>query len=714
MAGVELERADSVRRDEKAISASWERCRTEHGLDQWTRYHETVIRRERVRDSIEALGPLFSACRSQVQHIFQNIVGSGHAVILTDQAGTIIDFSVQSAMGDMFRASGLRRGADWSESLEGTNGIGTAIREKKSLTVYRDQHFRSDHASMTCTGAPIFDVKGDVLALFDVSSIGRKDDPDILAHTRALLEMSARLISRRNFQDHFAGDWIIRFHQDAERVGLLEEGLLALDGDGKVIGADEQAIRHLSIDQRDDVVGICIDQLFDMDRDRLSGSLAQEGHRPASLALSDGFAAGSRDIFARLIEPKSSGLSKGLGSLQNRSDEQFGAVSKTVPTSSEMPAILRDARRQDGLRAFDKLGLTGGQKAVGADRKLKKYSTAGPAIAKNAANERENGLPHLERLVGQDVILRELAAKALKLFEHDVPLLITGETGVGKDSFARALHESSRRSGSPFITVNCGALPENLIEGELFGYKAGAFTGAQSSGFKGQILAANGGTLLLDEIGDMPLSAQTRLLQVIEQRQVTPLGSTQGIDLDIRLLAATHQSLEQLVARGRFREDLYYRICGFTLSLPALRERRDIGYLIARLLPGYDLRNPEHFNSATRSLLQNYSWPGNIRQLKHVLKTASILAEDGPIQPCHLHIQPGTTESKVTVAMQSEGNFELPVSRSALDMKGQEKRVILDHLVRFRWNVSRTASELGVSRNTLYRKMRAMGIRRED
>ena len=329
-------------------------------------------------------------------------------------------------------------------------------------------------------------------------------------------------------------------------------------------------------------------------------------------------------------------------------------------------------------------------------------------------------------MIGPDPILRSLADNARKLFDHDVPLLITGETGVGKDTFARALHDASTRSEAPFIAVNCGALPENLIEGELFGYKAGAFTGAQAKGFKGQILAANGGTLLLDEIGDMPLSAQTRLLQVLEQRKVTPLGSATGVELDIRLLAATHQPLEELCRQGRFREDLYYRICGFSLPLPSLRDRSDLAYIVARLLPGYRLDNEGHFTIEARAMLETYPWPGNIRQLKHVLKTASILADGGPITPEHLQLVsaqrsafPRISETTSTGDFVDGGHHDgawsnpsMQSLKDGLNIADRERDIIHQTLLRTRWNVSRCAKELGVSRNTLYRKMKSYGIER--
>ncbi len=680
MAHRDLQRVGRGSRDHEILSASWSRCREDYGLDQWCQRREAVIRRERVRDSIETLGPLFTACRSQVQHIFQNIVGSGHAVILTDQHGTIIEFAVQSALDELFRQSGLRRGADWSEASEGTNGIGTAIAEKKSLTVYRDQHFHSRHASLTCIGVPVFDVQGDVLALFDVSSIGRKDDPDLLAHTRALLEMSARLMSRRNFQDHFADQWIMRFHHDADRVGLLEEGLIALDHNGRIVGLDEQAKLHLSIADRAQLIGCDIGDLVAMERDRLASHLANAGRVPAQIGLQDAFAPNATQLHARLIEPNASNQPntialKGAGTLTP------GWQTPQKPPRPQKPLSQQKAKLSQN----------------------------------NAPHEAQGS--QLADLMGEDAPLQALAEKAQRLFDNDIPLLITGETGVGKDSFARALHASSDRADAPFVAVNCGALPENLIEGELFGYKAGAFTGAQSAGFKGQILAANGGTLLLDEIGDMPLSAQTRLLQVLEQRKVTPLGCTKGVDLDIRLLAATHQPLERLCAEGRFREDLYYRICGFSLPLPSLRQRSDLDHIVARLLPEARLDDEASFSREARHMIETHHWPGNIRQLKHALKTAAILADGGPIMPDHLGMINGPDMLPIDPIERADHqpvkpSMEEPCNdlRARLDVSDREKQLIKDALHRTRWNISRCASNLGVSRNTLYRKMKAHGI----
>ena len=214
-------------------------------------------------------------------------------------------------------------------------------------------------------------------------------------------------------------------------------------------------------------------------------------------------------------------------------------------------------------------------------------------------------------------------------------MLLCGETGSGKEVFARAVHEASPHASGAFVAVNCASLPETLIESELFGYRAGAFTGAVRSGRRGKILQADGGTLFLDEIADMPLELQARLLRVLDERQVTPLGTEEVMPVDFQLISASHEHLPSRVREGRFREDLYYRLAGVELQLPPLRERSDRRELMRRLLVAEGGAQATLTAEAERALLE-HPWPGNIRQLCHVLRTAAALADGQPIAREHL------------------------------------------------------------------------------
>ncbi len=241
--------------------------------------------------------------------------------------------------------------------------------------------------------------------------------------------------------------------------------------------------------------------------------------------------------------------------------------------------------------------------------------------------------PAAPDFAGGDPVLARMAGQAARLFEAGVSLLVGGETGTGKEFFARALHGASRRADKPFVAVNCAALPETLIESELFGHEAGAFTGAAKAR-TGLVQQADGGTLFLDEIGDMPLSAQTRLLRVLAEREVTALGAGKPSPVDIRVIAATHRDLAALVAEGRFREDLLYRLAGARFVLPPLRERADVSALVARLLAGRP--GSPRLSPAAAAALARHPWPGNVRELVGALDYACALAEGPEIVPSDL------------------------------------------------------------------------------
>ncbi|MGM9515310.1 sigma-54-dependent Fis family transcriptional regulator [Roseateles sp. DB2] len=306
----------------------------------------------------------------------------------------------------------------------------------------------------------------------------------------------------------------------------------------------------------------------------------------------------------------------------------------------------------------------------------------------------------LQRLDSGDPCWRAAADKARRVLGKDIPLLILGESGVGKELFAKALHEISPRRGRPFVALNCAALPESLIEAELFGYAHGAFTGARSQGSPGRLREAQGGTLFLDEIGDMPLALQTRLLRVLQEREVLPLGSGAPVALDVQLLCATHQSLAQAVSEGRFRADLYYRINGLALQLPPLRERSDLDTLVDRLLESLAPDQGLGLDPGLREAFHAYDWPGNLRQLHQALRTAValLLPQDGCISWAHLPDD---------LLSQLQQRQALPGGRPAQNLRELSQQAIAQALENTRGNVSAAARQLGIARQTLYRRLQA-------
>nr|WP_314873019.1 sigma-54-dependent Fis family transcriptional regulator [uncultured Pseudomonas sp.] len=327
------------------------------------------------------------------------------------------------------------------------------------------------------------------------------------------------------------------------------------------------------------------------------------------------------------------------------------------------------------------------------------YGLRANAVAPAPATARH---PTLEQLAGGDGQLQQSVQRLRKVLDKDICILITGETGTGKEAFARAVHQASRRHAGPFIALNCAAIPESLIESELFGYRSGSFTGASRKGMKGKLELANGGTLFLDEIGDMPAHLQTRLLRVLAERELQPLGAEAPVALDIQVVSATHQDLASMIADKRFREDLYYRLCGMRMSLPALRQRSDRAELIEHLLQRLPEAQGLQLDAEARRCLLGHAWPGNVRQLLNTLRYAVALAEDGVITLGCLPEELLARAPQVVVLAQ-------PL-RLEEQVEDAEARHLLDVLRRERWNISAAAESAGISRSTLYRKMKRHGI----
>ncbi len=346
----------------------------------------------------------------------------------------------------------------------------------------------------------------------------------------------------------------------------------------------------------------------------------------------------------------------------------------------------------------------------------------------------------LYRAAGEDPQLLRHADICHRVVNRHISILIQGETGTGKEVWAKAIHDSSDRKHQPFVTLNCAAIPESLIESELFGYSAGTFTGGLRGGKTGKIEASSGGTLFLDEIGDMPLSLQARLLRVLAEQEITPLGQINPIKLDLHVICATHRHLQEWVESGDFRSDLYYRISGVRVALPALRERRDKGKLIERLLAEMTGGSGVTLASQAGQVLERYLWPGNIRQLKNTLEFALCMCERNTIRitdlPDEVFPLPDTVDERsatVPVRLVSLAGERLPTSELPLTEvvsgaepvsekaqpttvtragteESSEKSRILSALESNRWVVSKAAETLGVSRSTLHRKLRKYQI----
>jgi len=308
-------------------------------------------------------------------------------------------------------------------------------------------------------------------------------------------------------------------------------------------------------------------------------------------------------------------------------------------------------------------------------------------------------------IMGQSASFLNIIEKASIIAETDVPVMIRGENGVGKEVIAKYIHSKSNRRNKPFVVINCAAIPENLVESELFGYESGSFTGAKTGGKIGKFELANGGTLFLDEIGDMPLMMQPKLLRAIQENEIEKIGSEKPIAVDVRIISATNQPLEKMILDKRFREDLYYRINSFALHIPPLRERKeDITLLIDYYLNLFNGKYNKNVRLSPEAIshFYHYSWPGNIREIRNCLENAVIMCEEGEC----------SASAIVNYLNQNYDNEEKAAVPEVRDLKplnqvvaDAEKNAIVEALERCNNNKTEAMLLLGLSRKTFYRKM---------
>jgi transcriptional regulator of acetoin/glycerol metabolism len=585
--------------------------------------------------------------------LYQQLADPELAVVLVDAGGMIVHQVSSVPFAEAVAADGFRVGALWSEREAGTNGMGTCLAERDCIAVCQHEHFYPRYTSLTCSAAPIFDDRGEIAAVLDVTSRSKL----LQQHSLVLVGMSRQMIENRLLDARYRHANMIHFHSRPEFVGTLHGGKLAVADDSTVLAANRSALFQLGF--------------------RTLGEL--RGRR-----IEEAFNASLEDMIARSIRGSFHPVTVYSANATNR----FFLVAQTPQSSAGRGT--RVAMTAPAARAS--------------------------AVDKRPAPARLDEIAHLEfgdpRMASQI----QLAARVV---QRKIPVIIRGQTGTGKEVFAQALHSISPHAAGPFVPVNCASLPENLIESELFGYRAGAFTGAQREGRRGKIVQANGGTLFLDEIGDMPLSLQARLLRVIEEHEVTPLGAETTIKVDFQLISASHRNLLELVHSGQFREDLYYRLKGVELNLPPLAERIDKLALIHHLLENESDDEPPELTPEAEHALLTYAWPGNIRQLRHVLQMAIALCdgqpircEDLPAEVTQRGSETGLVAASRTAVVDPEPHLADEADLSALNaIQLNERGTVLTLLDEHRWNVSNVAKALGISRNTLYRKMRRLHIR---
>jgi sigma-54 dependent transcriptional regulator, acetoin dehydrogenase operon transcriptional activator AcoR len=639
------------------IRRSWNRCLNEYQLHPDRPHEPTVITSAALERRRLRWADVIDCARYEMTTLYQQLGDMESAVVLTDIDGVIVHMVSSPEFEAEVAPLGLRTGGLWSEAEAGTNGMGTCLAAAGPVSIRREEHFFTQFTQLTCSAVPIYDPSGEIAAVLDVTSRSRL----MQQHVLVLLGMTARMIENRLIDQRFRDAHPVHFHSRPEFVYTLHEGKLAVSDDGRVLAANRSALFQLGMQSIDEVRSCRVEDLF-------QNSLADMLQRSASSS------------FHPVVTYRANAASR------------FFAVARRP--ASEPAGPMRIAATQAAVPA---------PSGTGAERAATRLTRSMQAPAACTLFKDARFVAHLDT--------------ARRVIARETPVLLCGETGVGKEVFARAVHLASPHAKGAFVAVNCASIPETLIESELFGYRAGAFTGAQRTGRRGKILQADGGTLFLDEIADMPLELQARLLRVLDERQVTPLGTEEAYAVNFQLISASHQHLPSLVREGRFREDLYYRLAGIELQLPALRDRTDKRELLSAVLAAEAGPDSALSADAERLLLQ-HAWPGNIRQLRHVLRSAAALADGKVIAREHL---PSLTADSASGAAPlaaaamaqgtgSETADDVPLQLKLNPIQANERMVLVQMLEQHRWNVSNVAKALDVSRNTLYRKLHKLHI----
>ena len=577
-----------------------------------------------------------------METLHQCVRGSGFIIMLVNRDGYIL-----ASLGDLPSLRQAEKlnfgpGANWSEGSVGTNAIGMALAIGLPSQVTGTEHYCESHHAWTCAATPIRDSAGRIIGVLDISGPREKAN----FHSLGMIVAVGGAIEERLRLEHSHDHYLNMSKHLANVFNSVSESLITIDNQGHITGINMPAARLLNL-QPHDLVGKPIDEILLMDQ-RLR-SFLHEGCEYAE---------------EELLFRAEKGRVRCIGSANAICGEN----------NSRLGAVFTFTRMKE-TRVSTGAGVTGTIRFLFKD------------------------------IIGDSPVIRETLEKAKRFARGASTILLLGESGTGKELFAQAIHKASRRSNAPFVSVSCGAIPAELIQSELFGYADGAFTGAKKGGRPGKLEQANGGSIFLDEIGEMPLPMQVNLLRVLEERAVVRVGDNTMIPVDVRIIAATNRSLYEEVSRGRFREDLFYRLNVISVIIPPLRERTgDISLLTRHLVDTLSLKMGKHVRSiepAVLVTLEGHRWPGNVRELANVIEYAINMLQGNDLLLAHLPSYLQTKQSAKPILADAE----------ILPLDQVEKRAIQNALIHFGYNISKTAHALNIGRNTLYEKMKKYGIR---
>ncbi|MBP2639310.1 MAG: acoR 1 [Firmicutes bacterium] len=639
------------------ILASWERCRQADVEPNDGSIHSRLSGLE-LEVMLKQNRDLIAIAKPFMKNLYRIVTGSGFVVALTDVRGYVMEIlGDEDTLNNPMTVS-FFQGANWSEVEAGTNAIGTALVIKKPIQVSGSEHYCRKHHSLTCSAAPIFDPQGNILGILDVS--GASDAAHI--HTLGMVVASVEAIMAQIDIREKNNALSVTNKRLTNIFNTISDGVIMIDSNGII--SDLNPV---------------VPQIF--------GSVVNQFEIKPGVPV-ECILGSKQTLVRKMLKCK----------------EVFADIEIMVDTNDGLNHCLAS-----GAPVTNEQGIV-----IGGVIVLRPIQQIQSLVNRFSGHY---GALHFSDIIGKSKAILEAVRVASLAATSTSNVLLQGESGTGKEIFAQAIHNRSARCAGPFIAVNCGALPRELIGSELFGYADGAFTGARRGGKPGKFELASGGTLFLDEIGDMPLEQQVALLRVLQERKVNRIGCDKEIPVDVRVICASNKNLFTEVGKGTFRNDLYYRLNVISITIPPLRERsEDIILLFNYFLEKLDKhRRRFEVGADVIERIIRYDWPGNVRELQNIVERIVSLTEGTRITRGNLPQEICDCKASITDEMprpQLQGMIEAGGKaewRQRL-WEEDERKEILALLSGHKGNVSLTARTMGISRNTLYRKMKQYAI----
>ena len=629
---------DSTIIPEKILN-SWQRCR-EEGVDPYLKKVPVVLDGNRLRKRLEDNKEFIDASLPFIENLYTFVKGSGFTVVLFDSEAYILKIIGDEDIKASAEQGNLIVGSCWSEDVAGTNGGGTVLALDEPIQIFASEHYCITAHKWTCSGAPIHNHKGKLIGGIDMTGPYHRANP----HTLGMVVAAAHAIENHLRVIKSFGECQVANTFKDTVIESVTDALITINTNGIITLVNQNAKKMLNFSS-DMILGRKINEIWGDSKN------------------------------------------KDLLSLVN-SDQAI--------IDAEVKIFLQNKYREYTITCNPILSPQ--KNVIGKIITLNEIKRA-KALVTRMTGAKAN--LRFENIIGDNPRFLNTVKLAKIASESDSTVLLLGETGTGKDLFAQAIHNESSRKNGPYVAINCAAIPRDLISSELFGYSEGAFTGSKRGGNPGKFELADGGTIFLDEIAEMPLELQTILLRVIQEKTITRIGGKGVISLDVRIIAATNKNLREEVKKRGFREDLYYRINVFTIEMVPLRERKsDIRIFVDKFIEDLSKKLNKKIDRMDDRILGtflNYTWPGNVRELQNVIERMINIA---PANEFTLDLLPLDI---LHSQQNSEDDYEI------IPVEEMERRMILK-MLRANFPKNEIAKKLNISRNTLYRRLEKYGL----